>query len=97
MRIGYIQRVSGEKETFNYIEGTGVRRIGVRTDRVKVNFLCSPYDYEEIADNTKSLVEDDGVMLVSEPFITSDKLKERCLRWCEWANSCKNREYSFFS
>ena len=99
MKIGYISRRKGEdgKETFKYLEANGTRRIGTKLDTVKVKFLYGTTPYEEIESNTKFLRENEGrLILVSEPFITDEILAERCRKWCEWANSCEHREYSFF-
>ena len=97
MKVGYISRRRSEdgKETFVYREANGTRRIGVKSDTVKVKFLYGTYPYDELVSNTK-IFEDSTIILVGEPFITNDELKERLEKWCEWANSCKNREYSFF-
>lgn len=97
MKVGYIRRNRYENgsEDFKYIEGNATRRIGARTDTIKVKFLYGTIPYEEVMSNTEML-KDGDIMIVSEPFFTTPELKERCEKWCEWANSCKNREYSFF-
>lgn len=95
MKIGYIRRtvdVNG-KETFKYHEANGVRRIGARTDNVRVKFLMFPTPYKEVEDNTE-LMQGEGLILVEEPFLTDDKLKAKCEKWCEWASSCERKEYS---
>ena len=38
-----------------------------------------------------------GLILVGEPFLLDDELKEKCTRWCEWANKVDESEYSFFA
>lgn len=97
MKVGYISRRVGEngKETFKYREGLAIRRIGVRSDTVKVNFLYGTTPYEEIESNTKMM--QGRLILVGEPFFTNDELKARIEAWCEWANSCEHREYSLLS
>lgn len=96
MKVGYIRRTRypDGKETFKYLEGTGTRRIGVRSDTVKVKFLYGTIPYDELVSNTKMITR--NIVLVTEPFITNDELKERFEKWCERANSCEHREYSFF-
>ena len=96
MKVGYISKRIDEngKETFKYFEANGVRRVGVRTDNVRVKFLQIPYPYDEILDNTEFIKNGNNLILVCEPFFTDEELKERCLKWCEWASSCKHKEYS---
>lgn len=98
MKIGYISRRTNEsgKETFKFIEANGTRRIGTRTDTIKVKFLYGTTPTEEIQSNTEIIRENNGIILVREPFFTDDELSERMQRWCEWANTCEHREYSFF-
>ena len=50
MKIGYIRRdrFPDGTEKFTYIEGNATRRIGARTDTVKVKFLYGAIPYEEI-------------------------------------------------
>ena len=97
MKIGYIcMVVQGEKENFEYQEASCTRTIGTRTDKVRCKFLY-PQDYEDVMRNTEMLKNNTGIMIVREPFFTDEELKKRCLKWCEWANSCENREYSFSS
>ena len=98
MRVGYIIKRVDEngKETFKYHESNATRRIGVRSDTVKIPFLYGTTPYEEIDDNTNMMSGENGLIIVNEPFFTNKEMKERCERWCEWANSCEHREYSFF-
>ena len=97
MKVGYISRRTDEngKEIFRYIEGNATRRIGTRLDTIKVNFLYGTTPYEEVKSNTEFMAEG-KLVVVQEPFFTNDALKERLEKWCEWANSCEHREYSFF-
>ena len=97
MKVGYISRKRDEngKETFKYREGNATRRIGTRSDNIKVKFLYGTTPYEEVKSNTEIMAEG-KVVVVQEPFFTNDALKERLEKWCEWANNCERREYSFF-
>ena len=97
MKVGYISRRRDEngKETFKYREGNATRRIGVRSDTIKVNFLYGTIPYEEVKSNTE-FMSGGKLIIVQEPFFTNDALKERVEKWCEWANSCEHREYSLF-
>lgn len=95
MKVGYIYKRTDEngKENFKYREANATRRIGVKADTVKVPFLYGTTPYEEIESNTRIM---NGIILVTEPFFTNEETKDRAERWCEWANSCEHREYSFF-
>ena len=97
MKVGYISRRTDEngKEIFRYIEGDATRRIGTRSDNIKVKFLYGTTPYEEVKSNTEFMTEG-KLVIVQEPFFTNDALKERLEKWCEWANNCEHREYSFF-
>lgn len=94
MKVGYISRRTDEngKDFFKYREGNATRRIGVRSDTVKVNFLYGTTPYDEIESNTKMMCG--KLILVGEPFFTNDELKKKLEMWCEWANSCEHHEYS---
>ena len=97
MKVGYISRRTDEngKEIFRYIEGNATRRIGTRSDNIKVKFLYGTTPYEEVKSNTEIMAEG-KLVVIHEPFFTNDTLKERLEKWCEWANNCEHREYSFF-
>ena len=97
MKVGYISRRTDAngKEIFRYIEGNATRRIGTRSDTIKVNFLYGTTPYEEVKSNTEIMAEG-KLVVIHEPFFTNDTLKERLEKWCEWANNCEHREYSFF-
>ena len=97
MKVGYISRRADEngKDIFRYIEGNATRRIGTRSDNIKVKFLYGTTPYEEVKSNTE-FITDGKLVVVQEPFFTNDALKERLEKWCEWANNCEHREYSFF-
>lgn len=98
MKVGYILKRIDEngKEIFKYREANATRRIGVKTDTIKVPFLYGTIPYKEIDSNTNMMSAESGIVLVGEPFFTNEETKNRMERWCEWANSCEHREYSFF-
>lgn len=102
MKIGYIAEYNLElnphlTEKFKFKEATFTRRISSRSDRVYSKMLAFPVDYEEIVDNANLIRGDSGLMLVREPFLLDDELREKCLRWVAWANSVDESEYSFFA
>lgn len=91
MKIGYIQRYDLKlnphlTERFKFREATCTRTINSRGDKVR-------FDYEEIVDNANMMKNNDGLILVTEPFLLDDELREKCLRWVEWANKADPKEY----
>lgn len=102
LKLGYIQEVNLElnphiKERFRFREATFTRRISSRGDRVYSKMLMYPVDYEEILDNAKLMKENSSVILVREPFLLDDELREKVTRWVEWANNVDPSEYDPFA
>lgn len=100
MKLGYIAKHNLElnphlTERFTFKECTFTRRISSKHDRVYCKLLY-PTDYEDLVFNTE-MMKQDGLILVCEPFILDDELREKVIRWVEWANKAKPEEYSFFS
>lgn len=100
MKIGYIIKYNTElnpnRPKFEFKEATFTRRISSRGDRVYSKMLCCPVDYEDIVDTANMMKGNSGLIVTQEPFLLDDELKEKCLRWVEWANRVDEREYSFF-
>lgn len=101
MKIGYIKKYNLEMnphltEKFKFVEDTFTRRISSRSDRV-YSKKFSPLDYEEIVDNANMMKENPGIILVQEPFILDDELREKAIRWVEWANKADPAEYDPFA
>ena len=46
-----------------------------------------PLDDEELRSNTNFMRELNGLILVQEPFVLDDELRERCERWVDWMNA----------
>ena len=102
MKIGYIRRYDLElnphlTKKFEFKEATFTRRISSRGDRVYSKMLAYPVDYEEIVDTANMMKGDSKLIIVQEPFLLDDELKEKCLRWVEWANKVDESEYSFLA
>ena len=102
MKIGYIARHNLElnphlTEKFKFKEASFTRRISSRGDRVYSKMLARPIDYEEIVDNANWMKDSPGLILVGEPFLLDDALREKRLRRCDWANRVDESEYSFFA
>ena len=101
MKIGYIRRNNLEMnphltERFTFREATCTRKINTRGDKIYSKMLIYPIDYEEILDNTNWMKETTDLILVQEPFLLDHELKERVVRWVEWANNADPKEYELF-
>lgn len=102
MKIGYIQeydlKLNPDKtEKFKFREATFTRRISSRGDRVYSKLLLYPIDYEEIVSNANIMKNNSKIILVREPFLLDDELREKCVRWVEWANKTDESEYNPFA
>jgi hypothetical protein len=101
VKIGYIVEYNLElnphiKEKFKFKEASFTRRISSRGDRVYSKMLAMPIDYEEIVDNANIMKNNSDLILVREPFLLDDELREKCTRWVAWANTVDESEYSFW-
>lgn len=101
LKIGYIRENNLElnphlTERFQFKEASFTRRISSRGDRVYSKMLLYPIDYEEIVDNANIMKGNSSIILVREPFLLDDELREKALRWVEWANKADPREYDLF-
>jgi hypothetical protein len=102
MKIGYIRENNLElnphlTERFQFIEATFTRRISIRGDRVYSKMLMYPIDYEEIVDNADLMKKHPDLILVREPFLLDDELREKVTRWVDWANNTDPSEYDFLA
>lgn len=84
-------------ERFSFREATFTRRISSRGDRVYSKMLLFPVDYEEIVGNANIMKKNPQLILVSEPFLLDDELKEKVTKWVEWANKADPSEYDPFA
>lgn len=102
MKIGYIQEYDLElnphlTERFKFRESSFTRRISSRGDRVYSKMLQFPVDYEEIVDNANIMKNNSDLILVREPFLLDDELKEKVTKWVDWANKADPHEYDPFA
>lgn len=102
MKIGYIMVYDLKMnphltKKFKLREETFTRRITSKGDRVYSKMLLSPVDYEEIVDNANIMKGNSGIILVREPFLLDDELREKVVKWVEWANSADPNEYDPFA
>lgn len=101
MKIGYIREIDLKlnphlTERFQFREATFTRRISNRGDRVYSKMLLYPVDYEEIVSNANIMKDNPSVILVREPFLLDDELREKAMKWVEWANKADPSEYDPF-
>lgn len=102
MKIGYIQEINLElnphlTDRFCFKEATFVRKISSRGDRVYSKILLFPVDYEEIVDNANLMKNNRSLILVREPFLLDDDLREKAMNWVKWANNADPIEYDPFA
>lgn len=101
MKLGYIAKYDLKlnphlTEQFAFKEAPFTRRISANSDRV-YSKLLSPVDYEEIVSNANIMRNNPKVILVREPFLLDDELREKAIRWVEWANKADPSEYDPFA
>lgn len=95
MKIGY--KLNPQlKEKLTFKECTFTRRISSKSDRV-YSKLFYPLDYEEIVENANMMKGNSGLIMVDSPFLLDDELREKAVRWVEWANKADPKEYEFFA
>lgn len=102
MKIGYINRYDLKlnphlTERFKFIEANATRTINSRGDKVRSKILMFPVDYEEVKDNANMMKENPQLIIVCEPFLLDDELREKCKKWVEWANKADPSEYDPFA
>ena len=101
MKIGYIQQYDLSlnphlTERFKFVEDTFTRRISSHSDRVYSKRFY-PLDYEEIVDNANMMKKNPSLILVQEPFLLDDELRDKVTRWVDWANKADPSEYDPFA
>lgn len=102
MKIGYINRYDLKQnphltEKFKFMEANATRTINSRGDKVRSKMLMCPVDYEEIKDNADMMKENPQLIIVCEPFLLDDELREKCIKWVELANKADPSEYDPFA
>lgn len=58
--------------------------------------LIRPVDYEEILDNANIMKQTPKLILVKEPFLLDDELRDKVIKWVKWANKADSKEYDPF-
>ncbi len=99
MKIGYIMEYDLElnphlKERFKFREESFCRKISKKGDMVHSKLLSQPMEYDEIVSNANIMKKNPNLILVREPFLLDEELREKVIKWCEWANSASESEYN---
>ena len=102
MKIGYIAEYNLKlnphlTEKFKFREAAFTRRVSSRGDKVYSKMLQFPVDYEEIVDNADIMKKNPRIVLVREPFLLDDELRDKVTKWVEWANKADPTEYDPFA
>ena len=102
MEIGYISVYdiklnTNLTEKFKFREASFTRKITSKGDRVYSKMLSSPVDYEEIVDNANMMKKNSALIVVREPFLLDDELKEKVIKWVALANKADPKEYDPFA
>lgn len=87
-KIGYISRRKDEngKEYFKFIEAK-IKKVVVGKTRTSVySDRFNALDADELISNTEIINGKNGLMLVTEPFITTDEYSKHCLETFEYWN-----------
>lgn len=101
-KIGYIAEYDLElnphlTEKFKFREASFTRTINSRGDKIRSKMLIFPVDYEEVADNAAMMKRNPNLILIREPFLLDDELRDKCTKWVEWANKADPAEYDPFA
>lgn len=100
-KIGYIRvtdtKINPGHDKFKFLEATFTRTINSRGDKIRSKIFNSAIEYEEIISNAEIMKDHPGLILTREPFLLDDELRNRCIKWCEWANKAEPWEYDPFA
>lgn len=101
MQLGYIQKYDltinpNLTERFKFRESNYTVRTTKRGKRVYSKMFSCPLDYEDIESNTDILKKTPNLMIIQEPVFLDDELRDRIVRWVEWANKADPKEYDPF-
>lgn len=102
MKIGYIQEYDLKlnprlTEKFRFREESFTRHISSRGDKVRSKMLYGSIDYDEIKTNADIMKKNPKIILIREPFLLDDELREKVVKWVEWANKADPSEYNPFA
>lgn len=97
-KIGYISVYEEDgRKKFKFREATFTRTINSRGDKIKSKILMFSVEYEEIVSIAKMMKDNPKLIVTREPFLLDDELREKCVKWVEWANNAEPWEYDPFA
>ncbi len=96
MRLGYIQEYKDSNERFRFKEAPFTRRISSKSDKITCKLFYGSIDYDEIVSNANIMKKNPKIILVREPFLLDDALREKVTRWISWANQADPSEFDPF-
>lgn len=83
MKIGYVLKTT---DGLKFREADYTRVINSHGDKIHSEMLLFPVDYEEVKYNTELMRDVPDFVLLREPFILDDELKQRAIRYVERHN-----------
>ena len=83
MKIGYIIKTT---DGFKFREAAYTRIINDRGDKIYSKMLLYPVDYEDLKNSTEWMKELPGFVLIQEPFLLDNELKQRAIEFIKLHN-----------
>ena len=56
-----------------------------------------PLEYDEVKENTETMIEADGYINTQEPVLLMPEVRRKCERWIEWANNNPDKAVGLIS
>jgi hypothetical protein len=56
-----------------------------------------PLEYDEVKENTETMIEADGYINTQEPVLLMPEIRRKCERWIEWANNNPDKAVGLIS
>lgn len=102
MKVGYIQEYDLKlnphlAERFRFREGSFTRHTSSRGDKIRSKMFHGLIGYDEIKTNADIMKKNPKIILIREPFLLDDELREKVVEWVEWANKADPSEYNPFA
>ena len=86
MKIGYIQQYDLELNPHL-----------IERFKVYSKMLLYPVDYEDIVSTAEMMKKNPNLIIVREPFLLDDELRQKVTKWVEWANKADPKDYDPFA
>ena len=86
MRVGCVVRRSGNRVA--YKEAFYRRYISSKKDTIRSSIIRGSYDYKRAETNARFVRA--GTILVGEPFIVDDEIRQSVELWVDWVNAARD-------